>query len=319
MAETVNVPKAGVEKRNMTEAQQPFVVSIILNTNRREDTLECLQSLKKSSYARHKVLVMDNSSTDGSLESIRSSYPDIRIIQLEQNLGYAGNNNVGIHAALEMGADWVFILNEDVVLDDDTIAQLIAEAEKDELIGVLGPLVYHYDDPIIIQSAGGILTTDWSAHHRGENLRDDGQFTIPEEVDWISGCAILVRKEAIELIGGLDERFFYYWEETEWCTRARLSGWKVLNVPAAKLWHKGVQQNYQPSPNITYYWTRNWLLFLVKHHAPLRAWIATLYLLTRTLISWTLRKRWKRKREHRDAMWQGMMDFVRRRWGMRVK
>jgi len=296
---------------------QPIVVSVILNTNRREDTLECLRSLGASSYPAQRVLVLDNSSIDGSPEAIRSSFPDAEIIILEENLGYAGNNNVGILAALDIGADWVFVLNEDVTLAEDTITKLITAAQHDDTIGIVGPMVYHSDEPMMIQSAGGILEDDWSSYHRAENLYDEGQFVQPEEVDWISGCAILVRREVIEQIGALDERFFYYWEETEWCTRARSAGWKVMHVPTAKLWHKGVQKNYQPSPNITYYWTRNWLLFLAKHRAPLRAWIATLSLLTRTLISWTLRTRWQRKREHRDAMWQGFLDFIRRRWGMR--
>jgi GT2 family glycosyltransferase len=115
----------------------------------------------------------------------------------------------------------------------------------------------------------------------------------------------------------IDERFFYYFEETEWCLRARLNGWKVLQVPEAKLWHKGVQLDYQPNPNVTYYGARNRLLMLAIHHAPLRAWLATWLEFVNRLVSWSIKPKWRSKRDHRDALFQGMMDFLNRRWGMR--
>lgn len=302
----------------MSAHQMPLVISVILNTNRREDTLECLRSLDRSDYSRHQALVLDNGSTDGSVEAITAEFPDVDIISLQNNRGYAGNNNVGIQAAMDRGADWVFVLNEDVVISEDAISSLIREAENDPHVGILGPMVYHHDSPEVIQSAGGILGPNWSASHRGENEVDQGQYAESEQVDWISGCAILVRRAVIEEVGSLDERFFYYWEETEWCTRARAEGWEILFVPSARIWHKGVQQDYHPSANTTYYWARNWLLFLSTHNAPIRAKTFTLQRLLRTLVSWTLKPRWQGKRDHRDALWQGLRDFVFRRWGMRA-
>jgi hypothetical protein len=136
-------------------------------------------------------------------------------------------------------------------------------------------------------------------------------------VDWVSGCALLARREMIEQVGVLDERFFYYWEETEWCLRARRSGWLVVAVPGARIWHKGVQRDYRPGPDVTYYSTRNRLLMLGKHRAPMGAWLSASADLARTLLAWTLKPKWREMRRHRDAMWQGMMDFLRRRWGMR--
>lgn len=301
----------------MSKKDTPLVVSIILNTNRREDTLECLASLQSTTFPNQCVLVLDNASTDGSVDAIEAAYPDVHVIPLEDNRGYAGNNNVGIEAALEQGADWIFVLNEDVVLGEESISQLVEVGESDPSIGILGPIVYHHDTPGLIQSAGGELNANWLASHRAANRIDEGQFQLPEEVDWISGCAILIRREVVETVGALDERFFYYWEETEWCTRAKSQGWKIFFVPAAKIWHKGVQKEYKPSENVTYYWARNWLFFLSKQKAPLRAWAATFLVLARTLLSWTFKPRWKDKRGHRDALWQGMKDFVRRRWGIR--
>jgi GT2 family glycosyltransferase len=300
-------------------ATLPLVAAVILNTNRRDDTLACLSSLQKQTYANLKIIVLDNACTDGSNEAIRACYPQVEIITLEKNLGYAGNNNTGIQAALQQGADWVFVINEDIILDEDAIRQMVETTQSDPGIGIAGPMVYHHDEPQIIQSAGGRLDVNWQAFHRGQNEPDRGQYAQTEAVDWISGCAILVRRAVIEQLGMLDERFFYYFEETEWCTRARKNGWKILFVPAAKIWHKGVQVNYRPGPNVTYYATRNRFLMMSKHRAPLRAWgYALLNNFLRPLISWTLRPRWRSMREHRDAMWQGALDFFRKRWGMRT-
>lgn len=293
----------------------PKVVTVILNTNRREDTLACLASLSQNSYANNHILVLDNTSSDGSVDAIRKGFPEVQMIGLTQNKGYAGNNNVGIQAALEAGADWVFILNEDTIMDADCLSMLVNEGESDPQIGIVGPMVYHHNEPEVIQSAGGIFGSFWEAQHVAQNEPDEHQFTQPRRVEWISGCAILVRRPVIEQLGMLDERFFYYWEEVEWCLRASRKGWKIMHVPQAKLWHKGVQRNYQPKPTVTYYSTRNKLLMLKKHHAPLNVKIGTWLQNLRTLASWSIRPKWRSMHAHRDAMWHGMRDYLRQRWG----
>jgi GT2 family glycosyltransferase len=258
---------------------------------------------------------LDNHSTDGSVEAIRVAHPEVQIIALEQNLGYAGNNNVGIELALQQGADWVFVLNEDITLDRECLANLIEVGESDPRIGILGPLVYHHDEPTVIQSAGGMLGKYWESIHLGKNEADTGQFKTPHQVEWISGCAILVRRQAIEQAGMLDGNYFIYWEETEWCIRVGRAGWKIIHVPQAKLWHKGVQINYFPKPSFTYYATRNHLTTLAKHKAPLAARMYTWFQTLRTLISWSIRPKWKHMREHRNALWHGILDFLRGRQG----
>jgi GT2 family glycosyltransferase len=293
----------------------PLVISVVLNSNRREDTLQCLKSLNQNTYQNHRIILLDNASCDGSIEAVRSLLPNVHIIQLQINLGYAGNNNVGIEAAITQGADWVFVLNEDTILAPDCIAQLVSAGEIDPSIGIVGPMVYHYDEPNIIQSAGGKTDKYYRAWHLGWNEADHNQFSQPHPVEWISGCGIMVRRAVIEQVGAIDERFFYYVEEFEWCLRARKSGWKIIHVPQAKLWHKGIQRNYQPKPSVTYYATRNRLLVLLKHHASLMVWIVTWSQLLRTYISWTVKPKWRSMSKHRYAMWLGMVDFLHHRWG----
>lgn len=294
---------------------EPLVITIILNTNRRDDTLACLASLAASRYTNHRIIVLDNHSTDGSVEAIQEQFPQAQFIPLQENLGYAGNNNVGIQMAMQQGADWVFVLNEDTVLDPDCLTHLVRTGQSDPKTGIVGPLVYHYDEPDYIQSGGGIFGPYWQSIHLAKDEKDHGQLSQTHIVEWISGCAIMVRREVIEQVGMIDPRFFYYWEETEWCLRAGKAGWQILHVPTARLWHKGVQRNYTPKPSLLYYSTRNRLLMLQKHNAPLNIWLHTWAELLRTLISWSVRPKWRSKRAYRDAMWQGMLDFWRRRYG----
>lgn len=294
---------------------QPCVISIILNTNRRDDTLACLASLARNSYKNHQIIILDNNSTDGSVQAIRSNHPSVQVVELTENLGYAGNNNVGIKAAMAAGADWVFVLNEDTLLAPDCLAQLVAVGESDPQIGIVGPMVYHFDEPDTIQSAGGMLGPRWKSLHLAKNEKDTGQFVKPHSVEWISGCGILVRRAVIEQIGMIDDRFFIYWEETEWCLRAAKAGWRIMHVPQAKLWHKGVQRDYHPKPYVTYYSTRNRFLMIAKHHAPILAWLDASAETFRTLISWTVKPKWRSMHPHRNAMWWGMVDFLRHHWG----
>ncbi len=293
----------------------PYIISIILNKDRREDSLECLASLEKNDYPKHKVIFLDAGSGDGSVEAVRASFPATQVVPLRDNKGYAGNNNVGIKLALEQGADWVFVLNEDTVLSPDCLKLLAEVGESDPKIGIVGPMVYHHDEPTIIQSAGGSLGPYWESIHLAKDEVDTGQYTKPHEVEWISGCGIMVRRQVIEQLGMLDERFFIYWEETEWCLRAAKGGWRIMHVPQAKLWHKGVQRNYKPKPSLMYYSTRNRFLMYAKHKAPLKVWLHAWGQTLRTLISWTVKPKWRAMRRHRNAMWRGAIDFLRHRWG----
>lgn len=297
------------------ELLQPYVISVILNNNRREDTLSCIESLLNSTYSNHKVIVLDNRSTDGSIDAIRIAFPSVQIIDLLSNMGYAGNNNIGIKAAIAQKADWIFILNEDTILHPECINELVNFGESDEKAGIVGPLVYHHDEPDCIQSAGGKLDQYWDSWHIAQNQSDVGQIVSPHTVDFISGCAIMVRNAIIKQIGLIDERFFLYKEEAEWCLRARKSGWRVTNIPSAKIWHKGVQREYRPKPYVTYYKTRNWFLLLSTHHAPLSVHLGAWLQSIRTIISWTIRPKWRGKRAHRNAMVLGMKDFLLHRWG----
>jgi len=300
-----------------TPQHLPRLFIVILNSSRRDDTLACLASLAENAYPNKTVCVLDNASTDGSVEAIRQQFPDVILHSLAGNTGYAGNNNIGIQIALSTNAEWVLVLNEDTVLAPDCLARMMECAASDNRIGIVGPLVYHHDEPEVIQSAGGYLDKYMRPSHIGQNQPDEGQFDSRREVDWISGCAICVRADAIRQAGTLDATYFYYWEETEWCIRIAAAEWRVVLEPAAKLWHKGVQRNYNPGPNVAYYNTRNRLLTLFRHRAHLSAWAVAYAEIGRTLTSMTLRPKWRDKHQSRDAIWEGLLDYHRGKLGKR--
>jgi GT2 family glycosyltransferase len=297
----------------------PLVIIVVLNWNSGNDTVACLESLCSLDYPNYEIVVIDNGSTDNSLKLIQHHDPFINYIETGKNLGFTGGNNIGLQYALDQGAEWIMILNNDTIVGPDLLSRLIGVGSVVPEVGILGPMVYHYDDKLTIQSAGGYLDTHWFPIHLGQNEYDIGQYQNPRPVDWISGCAILVRREVFEQIGLLDERFFMYSEEVDFCLRARKIGWEIIHVPSAKVWHKGVQRDYRPSSIVTYYSTRNRLLMLSKHQAPLSVRFYTLFQMARTIISWSIKPKWREMGTHRDAMSQGMIDYFRQNWGAMPK
>lgn len=294
------------------------VAIIILNWNNPDDTLACLRSVMALDYPaeRLRVIVVDNGSTDDSVARIRAAYPDVALIETGANLGYAGGNNVGIQYALDHhGCDYVWLLNDDVIVAPDSLPALMSVALADPRAGFLGPMVYTREEPQRILSAGSLLHDGWRPQHRGIGERDQGQFDTIAEVDYLSGCALLVSHSAIEAVGMLDEDFFAYHEDIEWCYRGKKAGFKVLFVPEAKVWHPDTLRRDENSPVVTYYIARNSLLFVKKHRLGHVKFARMLLGHARTLLSWSLRPRWRHKRPQRDALARALADFARGRVG----
>jgi len=293
------------------------VAAIVLNWNGREDTLACLASLSKVNYQPLDVILVDNGSTDGSVGAVKVSFPAVTVLETGENLGFAKGNNVGLRHALAHGANYMLLLNNDTVVAPDLISVLVGALESTPQAGMAGPTIYYFDRPTTIWSAGGAI--DWwrgDSRMMGLDEADKGQYNTVREVDFVTGCALLTRREVIEKAGMLDSRFFMYYEETEWCVRVVRAGYKILHVPQARVWHKIRPVQQAASSRIHYYMTRNRLLFLKSTRASMRAWIHTLlaeYL--RTLVSWTVRPRWRGQRAQRQAMVQAIVDFCHSRFG----
>jgi len=293
---------------------EPRVVVVVLTFNGWMDTAACLESLAAITYSNLETVIVDNHSTDGTLDALRQNYPAVKVITNDVNVGFAAGNNIGLSYALDQDTAYVLLLNNDVHVAPDFLTRLVATAQAQPDAALVGPLVYHSDEPKIIQSAGG-MTRRWRFFHRGQNETDAGQFHATEVVDWLTGCAILARVDAVRRFGNFDPAFFLYDEEVDWCLRARAAGYKIVFEPCARVWHKGVQRNYKPSPQVTYYSARNELLLLVKHRAGVIALALAVLRDLRTLTSWSVRPRWRARRSHRDALARALRDFVRGRSG----
>ncbi|OGO06380.1 MAG: hypothetical protein A2Y73_07915 [Chloroflexi bacterium RBG_13_56_8] len=298
------------------DAAWPLVYFSILNWNQKDMTCECLASLAGLDYPCYQIVVVDNGSEGDEASAIRAQFPSVTVLENEANLGFAEGNNVAVRHALEQGADYVFLLNNDTVVEPQMLRQLIKVAESDDRIGIVGPKIYYWDEPETIWSAGGILQSRARPIMRGLDEPDKGQYDQLAEVDWITGCALLIKSSAIRQIGLIDARYFIYYEESDWCYRVQRAGYKLFYVPQARMWHKIQPGRQSYSPRHVYLMTRNRLLFLRNTGAgPLTILYTILVENLRTVAAWSLWKRHRERRPLRKAMLRGVWDFFRGKFG----
>ncbi|PIN86227.1 glycosyl transferase [Candidatus Woesearchaeota archaeon CG10_big_fil_rev_8_21_14_0_10_44_13] len=245
--------------------KKPKVSIIILNWNQHDDTAECLRSIRLIDYGNYEVIVVDNGSEDGSEKRIKKEFPEIKLVKNNENLGFTGGNNRGIGLAMGKGADYVLLLNNDTIVKKDFLSRLVQAAESDRNIGIVGPKIYYFDDPKKVWFTGGKI--DWN---RGKvSIVDEKKDSRMSEkgivVDYVGGCAMLIKREVINKIGALDERFFIYFEETDMSIRIKKAGYKVVYLPLAQIWHKVSRKMGKESPSTLYYYTRNRPLFIRKN------------------------------------------------------
>lgn len=252
--------------------QAPNVYVIVLNWNGCSDTLSCLESLTRISYRPLHFVVVDNGSTDGSAEAIRYVFPEVHLIETGENLGFAEGNNVGIRFALEQGADFVLLLNNDTEVDPNLIQALVEAARHQPDGGIFGPKIYYYSEPTRIWAAGG----SWNKRkkhfeQRGDGELDIGQYATPVTTEFIVGCAMFIRRSVFEKIGLLEPKFFLNYEEIDFCTRANFVGFDNVYVPDAKLWHKiSASFGGEDAPLKIYFTFRNRLLWAERNLPVLR-------------------------------------------------
>jgi GT2 family glycosyltransferase len=299
----------------------PKVAIIVVNWNQYQLTIECLASLKNVTYSNFQIILVDNGSKDGSPQKLRDAFPEVFLLENPENTGYVGGNNLGLEYALQHEFEYCLLLNNDTEVSPDFLGLMVEAIRADDTIGVAGPAIYYHSLPDTLWSAGGAI--DW-AHGStrmlriGERVRDLAR-SLPQPVDFVTGCALMIRSDVIKKIGLLDERFFAYYEETEWCVRVKKAGFQIVFIPEACIWHKISPQAREASPLVHYYMTRNRLLFLKITRATWRAWYNTLIMEDlRTILSWSLRPRWKEKRAQRNVAIMAIRDYFLGRFGKRV-
>lgn len=323
----------------LNEKPWPLVSVVVLNWNGADDTLACLDSLAALTYANFNVVLVDNGSSDASTTRLRAHaapYP-LTLIETGRNLGYAGGNNVGTRHALEHGADFVLVLNNDTTVAPDLLERLLDSAQRNPDAGVFSARILYFDEPTRVWFDGARwnpsnLQLEWP----GQGEEESSLGTADHETDYACGAALFFRSGVARQIGLLDEAFFLVWEEVDWGFRAREAGWRNLVVPAARVWHKiGVSFGSESSPLRTYFSIRNELLWFSRH-APIAArvqlWMKNLRRLTpifsisRGQSPWISRLAWALRDYVRAWLGAGnrleylaarraILDYVLRRFG----
>lgn len=251
----------------------------IVNYNSQKDLLNCLESLNETKKVNMKlsVVIIDNSSKEEArIDDVRYKNFELTIIKNKINNGFSGGQNQGIKFALSKGADFVVVLNADVILDKDVLVELLKTFESSDLCGLVSPKIYfakghefHKDrykkeeQGKVIWYAGGEM--DWNnviGKHRGVDEVDKGQFDKLSGTDFVSGCCMIVKKEVFEKIGYFDERYFLYYEDNDFSQRAKINGFKLYYEPKAFLWHLNAGSTGGSGSILQdYFITRNRLLF----------------------------------------------------------
>jgi hypothetical protein len=216
----------------------PRVSIIILNWNGHEMTAECVRSLLATDSDNCAIVIVDNGSSDGSVEILRQEFPLITVLPQDRNLGFAAGCNVGIRHALAEDVEYVLLLNNDTFAAPDFFREMMTVIQSDPRIAVVCPKIYFADKPQLLWYAGGDFSL-WTGtpKHRGWKAVDSGQFDQRQEITQATGCAMLIRRSALQEVGLLDEQFWAYAEDLEWSVRSLKMGYRLAFAPKAHLWH----------------------------------------------------------------------------------
>ena len=211
---------------------------MVVNYNGRDVTLQALASLSRMDYPAYDLVVLDNASTDDSVAAVESSYPGVRQVRVEENRGSASGYHAGFRWAFAHGYDYVLLLNNDIEVEPNLLSELVAAAESDDRVGCVGPKCLFHGERQRIWSAGGILRFRHSiTRERGYGEIDRGQFEQDAEVDYVNGCAILIRRAAAQAVGGWDPIFRICVDDADFCTRIKQRGFRCLYAHRAVLYH----------------------------------------------------------------------------------
>jgi GT2 family glycosyltransferase len=268
----------------MAEAHALRVHIVILNYKGALDTIECVASIKGTTFSNFEIVVVDNDSGDGSEDLICAAHPDITVLQSGANLGYAGGNNIGIRYALARGADFIWILNNDTTVAPDALGELLRAAAAAPGVGIVGSKIYYMAEPTLLWFAGGRI--DWLRgipYHVGAHQEDRGQFDGMTASETAQGASMLVSRETFERVGLLEEDYFLYFEESDFCCRARKAGLAIRFAPASHVWHGVSRSTGVRSPIFLYYFTRNNIIFIRRHKSFPGYLISLPFLLKRSL------------------------------------
>ncbi len=239
---------------------------VVCNYNKEREVLECIQSILESKFKDFDLFVVDNGSTDHSVERIREKYPtEVTLLANRENLGGSGGFNTGLRMAYEKGYPYLMCVDNDALLDEEAVGCLYQFLETHQEAGIAAAKVYHMEAPDYVQQFGQAVDFRYfctSVHYF--NAVEDGTMPAYLYVDSVAACSLMVRRSVIDKIGLMPEENFLYWDDTEWCYLCNQAGWKVASVGGAKALHAMGAKKELVNTFPTYYAWRNWIVFFSK-------------------------------------------------------
>lgn len=269
----------------------PSVYIIILNYNSYDETITCVKSLEKTLYSDYKIIIVDNNSEDNSVPAIKEAFPQHTLLVSEENLGYASGNNIGIKYSLMQGAEYVCILNNDVIVEKDFLNSMIELFQSDDNIGMVGPCICEYSQRNTIQAMGAHINL-----YRGlamglfKGAKYDTVGKNKLEVDYLGGACFVIKVEVFNNIGLIPEIYFLFYEETEFCLKAKQFGYKLICLPESRVYHKGSATISKYSGLSYYFLNRNRIVFMRRNADIFHKIIFALYITVETIGRIIIRK-----------------------------
>lgn len=290
-------------------------ISIIsVNYNGFALTAAMIDSLRRHVTTPLEIVVVDNGSVRDEAALLRERYPDIVVLRSDENLGFAGGNNLGIRVAT---GDCLLLLNNDTEVTDDTLHYLTETLDTDPSIGAVCPKIRFWAPPQAIQFAGYTPLTRITLRNAliGFGQSDDGTFDTPHETPYAHGAAMMVRRGVVEKAGLMPEEYFLYYEELDWSERIREAGYRIAYDPRATVFHKESATTGQQSPLRSYYLTRNRLLFARRNRRGTARRLSIIYQLGVALPKSVATALLHGRRDLAAAVLRGGRDFLRHKTG----
>jgi GT2 family glycosyltransferase len=288
--------------------KRPPVGVVIVNHNLKDSLRETLESFRKVNYPGLQIVVSDNGSRDGSREMLRQEFPEVHLLAHDPEVGFAKATTLGL-AHLADKTKYIFATTNDVIVDPEIINVLVDYAEGHPEAGVMGCKIFYFGKDNLLWSAGGrIHPLHGHSRHFGWNRKDHPRYDKIRECDLITGCGFLLRSDVMKKINFFNSDLVFYSEEADVCYRVREQGYKIMYIPAARMWHKTSTTLAKNRPMQLHYSTRNSLYLIQRHkigHYPLSLLVNLFVVCPFKMLVFALVFRW----ENSVGIWKGIRDW----------
>jgi len=269
------------------DSNKPLVTIITVNYNQLQITCALFDSIRRNSYENVEVILVDNASKENPQNFVNTNYPEVIFLRSEENLGFAGGNNLALP---KVNGEYLFFVNNDAELTDNCIETLLVQFNKNPKLGIISPMLCYYpseetNHKKIVQFAGSTPVNNFTARNKtiGNFEEDKGQYSTPKEIPYIHGAAMMIPAEVMRITGPMDEMFFLYYEELDWSERIRKAGYEVYVEPNALVYHKESVSVGKLSTLKTYYLNRNRILFMRRNKSGFHLLLFCLFLTLATI------------------------------------